>query len=328
MEDVGRLAGVSSATVSRMLREPERVAEETRKRIHDAIVKLNYVPNSLAGSLRSRRTGVVACVVPTVNHSFVAEVIAGAREALRPLGYHVVIGESGFLPEAEETLVRTFLAGRPDAMILTGLTHTAETERLLSTARIHVVEVGNIGPVALDMVVGFSNSEAARELTAALVGRGYRRIGYLLHAGSETNDRTRDRLTGFRQAIAEAGPQACEGPLVEVEFSLNGGAVGLDRLLRSDPSIDAICCSNDTIALGALFECKRRGIAVPDRLAIAGFDDQEISAQCVPSLSTVRIPRKRMGQEAGTMIRQALAGEEPAVHQIDVGYELKLRETT
>lgn len=328
MADVGRLAGVSAITVSRVLRQPERVAEETRNRIHAAIAELGYLPNSLAGSLKSQRTGVIACVVPSVEHSFIADALTGASEELRPAGFHVIIGQSGFLPEEEEALVRTFLAGRPDAMILTGLTHTPETRRLLAAAQVPVVEIGNIGPDVIDMVVGFSNAEAARSCTESLIGKGYRRFGYLLHAGSAQNDRSRDRFSGYKQAIAASGGKAEEGPTIEVEFSIPGGAAGLLALLEADETVDAICCSNDTIALGALYECERRGIAVPKRLAIAGFDDQEISAQCVPSLSSVRIPRRRMGQEAGRLIRRTLAGEPVPARLIDVGFELKLRSTT
>jgi LacI family transcriptional regulator, gluconate utilization system Gnt-I transcriptional repressor len=326
MEDVARLAGVSLITVSRMLREPGRVAESTRSRIAEAIAATGYVPNLVAGSLKSSRTGMIACVVPSVEHSFVADVIRGASDVLRPLGFHVLLATSDFSSGEEEDLVRTFLSRRPDAMILTGQTHTAQTRRMLLAARIPVVEVGSLSDRAIDRVVGYSNVEASRMITAALVARGCRRIGYLLHRGVEENDRARDRLAGYQTALREAGLGA--GPVVQVDFSYGGGAQGLARALVEEPATDGLCCSNDVIAIGALFECQRRGLQVPSEMALAGFDDQEISSSVTPELSSVRIPRAEMGRRAGELIRRLLGGEREVPAREDVGFELRLRQTT
>jgi LacI family transcriptional regulator, gluconate utilization system Gnt-I transcriptional repressor len=326
MEDVARLAGVSLITVSRMLREPDRVAEGTRKRISAAIAATGYVPNLVAGALKSSRTGMIACVVPSVDHSFVADVIRGASDVLRPLGYHVLLATSDFSAAEEEDLVRTFLSRRPDAMILTGQTHTPETRRMLAAARIPVVEVGNLSDEAIDRVVGYSNIEASRALTATLIGRGCRRIGYLVQRGVEENDRVQDRLAGYRSALHASGLGA--GPLVEVDFSYAGGAEGLARVLADDPTVDGLCCSNDVIAIGALFECQRRGLQVPSDMALAGFDDQEISSAIKPALSSVRVPRAEMGRRAGDLIRRLLEGERDVPAREDVGFEVRLRQTT
>ncbi len=327
MEDVARLAGVSLITVSRVLREPQRVAELTRAKIREAIAVTGYVPNLVAGSLKSRRTGMISCVVPSVEHSFVANVVRGASEVLRPLGFHMILATSSFSPEEEEELVLAFLSRRPDAMMLTGLSHTDGTRRLLAAAGIPVVEVGNISAAPIDMVVGFSNIEASRQIAAAMIAKGRRRIGYLLHAGASQNDRVRDRHEGYRRALGESGGQVAEAPAVEVEFSYSGGAEGLSRLLELDPAIDGVCCSNDVIALGALYECQRKGVAVPRDLGIAGFDDHDASGQCVPPLSTVHVPRAAMGRQAGLLIQRALAGETIAESRVDIGFELRIRET-
>ena len=327
IEDVARIVGVSAMTVSRVIREPERVAASTRVKIQEAMAAISYVPNRVAASLKSQRTGIIACIIPSIEHSFAAEAIRGASEVLRPQGFHVILGESGFSSIEEEELVLAFLSGRPDAMILTGLTHTPGTRRLLATSGIPVVEVGNIAPKPIDMVVGFSNAEASRQITAAMIAKGHKRIGYLLQKGSSENDRIRDRHTGYRRAVREAGNAAAEGPTVEVGFSYHGGAEGLTQMLSSDRKVDGICCSNDIVALGALYECQRSGIDVPGGVGIAGFDEHGLASQCVPPLSTVRIPRMEMGRQVGVLIQRALTGDTQIKKRADVGFELKLRGT-
>jgi LacI family gluconate utilization system Gnt-I transcriptional repressor len=324
MADVARRAGVSLSTVSRVIRMPELVAAPTRQRIQQALAETGYVPNLVAASLKSEQTGLVGCVVPSVEHSFVAEVVRGAGEVLRPLGFHLLLATSDFSTTEEEEVVRTFLSRRPDAMILTGLTHTPHTSHMLRTARIPVVEVGNLTDTALDMVVGFSNSDAQHDITLAMIETGRRRIGYLLHDSPE-NERSRDRHVGYRRALTEHGLAA--GPTVKLPFSYRGGREGIARVLEADPACDGICCSNDVLAQGALFELQRRGIPVPGAIAVAGFDEHDASAECIPPLGTVSIPRWEMGRQAGLMIAQTLAGERPAARCIDVGYTLIRRAT-
>ena len=321
------MVGVSKMTVSRALREPERVAAPTRARIQEALAAVGYVPNRIAASLKSKRTGVVACVIPSIEHSFAAEAIRGANEILRPLGMHVILGESGFSPAKEQELVLTFLSSRPDAMVLTGVTHTSETRRLLTVSGIPVIEIGNLTAKPIDMVVGFSNVAASRRITASMIERGRHRIGYLRQRGAAENDRTGDRHAGFRRALREAGHAATEGPTIEVEFSYVGGARGLAEMLSADPQVDGVCCSNDIIALGALHECQRQGIVVPGRLGIAGFDEHGLASQCLPPLSTVQIPRIEMGRQVGLLIQQVLTGHKRVRKRTDVGFALMLRGT-
>lgn len=327
MQDVARLAKVSVITVSRVLREPDKVAEETRSRVLAAIEATGYVPNLVARSLKSRRSGVVAAVIPSVTHSIVAEVVRGMTEVLEAQGLHLLLADSGFSPDEEEALVAAFLARRPDAMYLTGTTHTAGTRRMLDAARIPVVETGNLTATPIDMVVGYSNLEAARAMTHALIAAGRRRIGYLGQSGRDYIDRVQDRHSGFAAALRD---HALHGERLEaeVELSYRGGAAGVAQLLARAPDLDALFCTSDVIAIGALFECQRRGIAVPARIAIAGMDDQEIASQCVPALSTMRMPRYEMGRRAAGLLCRRLAGERVKERAVDLGFEVVLRETT
>ena len=151
MADVARLAEVSVITVSRVLREPARVAEPTRTRVLEAVKTIGYVPNLVASSLKSRRSGIVAAIIPSVAHSIVAEVIRGMNSVLKTEGFHLLLGDSGFSPQEEEELVAAFLARRPDAIYLTGTTHTRNTRQMLDAARIPVIEAGNLAASTIDM---------------------------------------------------------------------------------------------------------------------------------------------------------------------------------
>jgi LacI family gluconate utilization system Gnt-I transcriptional repressor len=328
MADVARLAKVSVITVSRVLREPDKVADDTRTRVLAAIQTIGYVPNLVARSLKSRRSGVVAAVIPSVTHSIVAEVVRGMTEVLEDEGLHLLLADSGFSPTEEEALVAAFLARRPDAMYLTGTTHTPGTRRMLDAARIPVVETGNLTATPIDMVVGYSNLEAARAMTHALIERGRRNIGYIGQKGRDYIDRVQDRHSGYVAALKDRALAADDSLEVEVELSYRGGAAGVGELLARRKDLDAIFCTSDVIALGALFECQRRDIAVPARIALAGMDDQEIASQCVPALSTMRMPRYEMGRRAAALLCRRLAGERIAARAVDLGYELVLRETT
>lgn len=328
MEDVARVAGVSVITVSRVLREPGRVAEPTRERVLAAIEATGYVPNLVARSLKSQRSGIVAAVIPSVTHSIVAEVVRGMTEVLDDEGLHLLLANSGFSPQEEEALVAAFLARRPDALYLTGTTHTPGTRRMLDAAGIPVVETGNLTPSPIDMVVGYSNVDAARAMTRALAARGRRVIGYVGQQGRDAIDRVRDRHAGYCEGLRERKLAVRDALQVEVELSYRGGAAGLRELLAREPRVDAVFCTSDIIAVGVLFEAQRRGLAVPRTLAVCGMDDQEIASQCVPALSTVRMPRYEMGRRAAAMLCGRLAGTAVDVRAVDLGFEVVLRETT
>ena len=328
MADVARLAGVSVITVSRVLREPERVADATRTKVMSAVKAVGYVPNLVARSLKSRRSGIVAAVIPSVAHSIVAEVTRGMNTVLKEQGLHLLLGDSGFSPQEEEELVAAFLARRCDAIYLTGTTHTRNTCRMLEAARIPVVEAGALAEHPIDMTVGYSNRDAARAITQALIDRGRRRIAYVGQSGRDIVDRVRDRHAGYCDALQANGLPVTTSAQAEVELSFRGGAAGLAALVAQRGGIDAVFCTSDVIAVGVLFECQRRRIAVPDTLAITGMDDQEIVSQCVPAISTVRMPRFEMGRRAAQMLCDRMAGRAVASAIVDLGFSIVLRETT
>jgi LacI family gluconate utilization system Gnt-I transcriptional repressor len=326
LADVAQAAGVSAMTVVRVLHEPAKVAARTRARGEQILAETGYTPNLIARGLASNRSGLVAAVIPVLTNSLIAEIMQGLTDALAPSGVHLLLGASGFSAAEEEVLVRAFLSRRVDGMYLTGMIHTPETIRMLARARIPVVEGGNLGGHPIDMAVGYDNVGAARAVTRYLLGRGYRSVGYI-GADPRDNDRARDRRRGYEAAFAAARRKPDPSLCVETTLDLDAGARAMATLLARRPHVRAVFCSADALAVGALFECQRRGLAIPKDIAIAGFDDIPIAAQVVPSLSTLRVPRYEIGRRAGAMICDRLAGRAVRKRVIDAGYELVPRDS-
>jgi LacI family gluconate utilization system Gnt-I transcriptional repressor len=324
--DVARAAGVSTMTVVRVLREPAKVAEKTRKRVQRILTETGYTPDLIARGLASSRSGMVGAVIPVLTNSLIAEIMQGLTEALAPAGLHLLIGASGFSAAEEEVLVRAFLSRRVDAMYLTGMIHTPQTVRMLQRAGIPVVEGGNLGGEPIDMVVGYSNVDAARAVTRYLVKQGYRSIGYI-GAYPRDNDRARDRRRGYEAALAAARRKPDPGLCVETTLDIDAGARAMATLLGRHPDVRAVFCSADALAVGALYECQRRGLSIPADVAIAGFDDIPIAAQIVPALSTLRVPRYEIGSRAGQMIRDRLSGRPVKERVVDTRFRLVPRES-
>jgi LacI family gluconate utilization system Gnt-I transcriptional repressor len=327
VRQVALLAGVSPITVSRALAEPSRVAPETRKRIAAAVEATGYIPNRIAGSLSSNRTRIVAAIVPTLRNSIPADFIDGVTEVLRARGYQLLLGSSGFSVEEEESLVLEFLARRVDGIYLTGATHTRRTRDVLRRLAVPTVEVACLPEDPIDMAVGFSNQAALFEMTSHLAARGYRRIAFF-SGPTKDNERQSWRLDGYRRAVHTLGLDGDPALVVEMPMDLAGPAAALDALWRRRPDVQAIVCTTDVLALGAIFECQRRGVAIPGQLAIAGFEDMEIASFVRPTLTTVRIARRGIGARAAEMLLDRIAGQPVPQPTVDLGFEIVQRETT
>jgi LacI family transcriptional regulator, gluconate utilization system Gnt-I transcriptional repressor len=300
------------------------VAEETRARVERAMEKLGYLPDVVASNLASNRTRMIAAIVTSYGSALVREFLQSLADTVHPAGFLLLLGATGTSdPRAEEQLIRAFLARRPDAMVVSQINHSSDTRRLLRRSGIPVVEVGGLADDPIDMTVGFSNQEATRQLILHLVQRGYRRIATLSETIAD-NDRAKLRRLGYMEALHEAG-LSHRADLVEAPLNIADAADAFAALMRRSPEIDAVFCSDDLLALGALAECRRRRWNVPKRVAIAGLGDLEFAVAAVPALTTVRIYRTAMGRRTGAVLLQALQGERPQQPQQPVDFEIMSR---
>lgn len=318
MEDVANLAGVALMTVSRVINQPDKVALQTRLRVEEAIKSVGYVPNLVAGSLASNKSRIVAALVPTLDRSVFSDTIRGLSDSLALKGYQLLLGSTGFSLQVEEQLVRTCLGRRVDALVLTGVSHTATTRRMIKAAEIPVVETWEIAAGALDMMVGFSNEDAGSAMAEYMISKGYQILGFVGGPGPRSESRRR----GFETAARRHHGVVVE-PLVLTEpSSYSAGRLALDRLLKAQHRLDAIFFSNDALAVGALMECHRRGIKVPQSLAIAGFANLDIAEEVVPALTTIHVHATSIGSHAADMILRRLSGDEDTLTHLDLGFSI------
>jgi LacI family gluconate utilization system Gnt-I transcriptional repressor len=324
--EVARLAGVSSMTVSRALRRPEQVAPATLRAVQRAVAALGYLPHGSASALASSRTRVVAAIVPTLMNSVYASTVHGLSSVLRPAGYELMIGDSGYDPAVEAALVRSFLGRRVDALVLTGVEHAAETRALLARHRVPVVEIWDLTTKPIDVVVGFSNVAAGREAGRFLASRGRRCWGFV-GTPPDREDRSGKRLRGLRDAAREAGVGAPVTAYVTDGMSAVDGYGAARDLLAGHAGVDAIFCANDALATAALRAVADAGRTVPDDVAVLGFGDFDVAAQTRPALTTIRIPGRAIGSSAAQALVLRLAGGHGPATRIDVGFDVVERES-
>ena len=324
MRDIGRKAGVAPITVSRALRGDVGVKAETRAAIIRAADQLGYVHNHAARALSARGSKLVALIVPNISNSVFAETIDGLTDALVAHGYSLIIGYSGYSKHSEERLIRTLLGYQPDALILTGFIHTAATRTLVRRAAIPIVEIWNIGPKPIDMAVGFSNLQAAQEMTRYLIRRGHQRLAYAGGTQSD-NDRTQARELGFRQALEEARLPVHESWIMSLPMEFASGCELARNLMAQRERPTAIFAASDIIATGFVLECQRLGLRIPEDIAVAGFDDAPLSATIEPQLTTVHVPQRQIGLVAGEMILDRLRKRRPGMRQRDLGFRIVQR---
>lgn len=317
-------------TVSRALRENSSVAQETRERILKVVRDLDYVPDQMAGSLTTKRSGFVAVLVPSLNNLHFARTVQALTIEIEAIGRQILVGHTAYDEEREEKLVETMLRRRPEAVVLSYDGHSDRTVRLLSAAQVPVVEIWERPDDPIGHTIGFSNREAAAEMTRVLIAQGYRTIAFL---GEADDDWTRgaERRAGFRQAMEAAGLSAHR--LVrwgKPPLSIEDGAAALPELIDTYPDTDCIFCVSDMPAFGVISALKGRDVAVPADIGVAGFGNFEVSRFASPTISTVVVDPWRIGVEAGKLIAHALSGTAEVSARIDisVGAQPDLRDST
>jgi len=323
LHDVAKLAGVAPITASRALNTPNQVSVEVRRKVRDAVARTGYLPNLLAGGLASRRSRLVAAVVPTIAGPVFLETVQSLTEALAERGYQLMLGQAGYGGSREDALLEAIIGRRPDGIVLTGILHSAEGRKRLMASGIPVVETWDLTPTPIDMLVGFSHVEVGRAVAAHLHGKGRSRLAVV--AGDD--ERAARRGRAFVAAALALGLREPRIVTVPAPTTLRSGRQALATLVRDASDTDAVFCSSDQLALGVLTEARVRGWAVPGRLAVIGFGDQEFSADLEPALSSVRIRGDAIGRQAAQFIVDRVEGRMVPERVIDIGFSVIERQS-
>lgn len=326
IRDVSQLAGVSRMTVSRVISDPSLVLPATRDRVLKAISDLGYVPDRAAGSLSSRKTGFIALMLPTLTNANFAAVAHGLTEVLREADYQLLIAYTEYDMAEEERQLRNLLARRPEAIALTGATHNRQATKLLLAADIPIIEIADLPQRPIEHVIGFSNYQIGRTAAQYLVNKGFKKIGALGGAaeGEVVDHRGEERMRGFEDELRHAGLPT-DGALRygTAPLSYDHGANAIAALLERHPDTEAVFTVSDLSAVGAVMECQRRRIVVPDQLSIIGFGDFEIGQAINPPLTTIHVDFTGLGHRAGETLVELLASNEPSPpKRVDVGLEV------
>jgi LacI family gluconate utilization system Gnt-I transcriptional repressor len=330
MADIAEALGVSAMTVSRAFKGDTGVKSETRVAILSKADELGYVFDSTAANLRQSRTGFVAVIIPSLENANFSATVRSLSKTLNKKDMQILLANTEYNPEEEERLITQLLRRNPDAIILTGSKHTKRTVSLLKKATIPVIEIWELPETPIGNVVGFSNGDAMQLLVDHLVKSGRRRIGFL--GGETANDpRGQLRRAGFITALKRHGMDSHRlVPLGVAPVGMSEGAQGLDLLFERFPDADAILCVSDLVAFGALAQCARRGIKVPEVLAIAGFGNYEIGRVCEPTLTTVDVKAEAIGQRTAEVVLELLFGDadEKQMMRYEIQPDLIVRRST
>lgn len=326
IKDVARRANVSVATVSRALNGHENVADSVRSRVLAVAEELRYSPHHAARSLSSRRTNTIGVVLPDLYGEFFSELVRGIDQVARDHRQHLLVSSYHGNPEEQGEALRT-MRGRVDGLLV--MSPYGDVGGLAdSLSPTQPVVLINSEPGDGDLpALGIDNRRAAREMVRHLAAGGRGRIAFI--AGPQDNFDARDRLHGYRDALAQALPGA-EPQVVQGDFSEASGHRAAQQLLAGGELPDAIFAANDMMALGCLFACLQAGVRIPDQVAIAGFDDIPLARYTHPSLTTMRVDIAGIGAQAMRMLLQRLGigGEAPDDPPSPHVPELIVREST
>lgn len=326
--DVARLAGVSTATVSRAINLPEQVDAETRERVRQAIAKLHYVPHGAARALRSQRSKMVGAVVPSFDYALYARTTSALQSRLREYGYALVLAEHHYDLVDEVRITEQLLQHGVDAFAFVGIDHDPALFAMLAEYERPYVLTWGVDPTRRHPSVGFDNRRAAYEATRHLLDLGHRRFG-LLSAPVTGNDRARERGAGMRDALAEAGLALAADAVQYAPIALADAQAGMARLLALPESRrpTAVVATNDVFAVGAMLACRTAGIAIPERMSITGVDNTDLGATQTPGLTSIRTPIVEIGAAAAEQLVARLEGRPYEAFQ-SMPFELVRRGST
>jgi LacI family repressor for deo operon, udp, cdd, tsx, nupC, and nupG len=327
--DVAAAAEVSTATVSRVLSNPEKVTEATRRRVLKAVRQLGYSPNAAAKSLRTLSTRKLLVTVPDIANPFFSLIIQGIEEAALREGYAVVLGDTHHDPVREERYGEMLLRREADGLIFLGHSLSKSARALMQPRR-----KGRLAPIVngCEYSPGLGvpsahvdNSAAAREAMEHLYGLGHRHIGVI--TGPQVSPLTRDRLRGVKECARSHGHER-RLVVVDGDFSIESGIAGAARLLAQKPAPTAIFCFNDEMAIGVLDYAHRLGLRVPGTLSVVGFDDIRFARYVRPALTTISQPMLDIGRETVRLLLGILHGNVTNPVSITLPHRLEIRSST
>ncbi|EKO3719692.1 LacI family DNA-binding transcriptional regulator [Vibrio metschnikovii] len=318
LQDIADQVGITKMTVSRYMRDPNSVAQVTQQKIAAVVEQLGYIHNRVPAIMSKSSSRAIGIILPSLSNQVFAHLVQGIEEVTQAAGYDTLIAHTGYNPQVEENKIAAFLSYRVDGLILTETNHTERSRQMLKSAGIPVVETMEIPTQPIDMAVGLDHEQISYQVVQQMIARGRQQVIYL---GARLDTRTQLRQQGYERAMREAGLQPMQVSTGE-HSSFTLGGILLQQALQQYPALDGIFCTNDDLAVGAMMYCHHHRIAVPQQIAVVGYNALDIGQAIVPRLTSVETPRLAIGKKSAELLLAALSGQavEPKVY--DLGYRL------
>ncbi|MGQ9630173.1 MAG: LacI family DNA-binding transcriptional regulator [bacterium] len=327
IKDVAARAGVSKSTVSRVLNGGP-VSEKTREVVQKAIRELNYYPNLQAQTLSKRRTDTIGLIVPEITVSFCTQVIAGVEEAAQKYHQVLILCATKRKLDPELQFVRNLIYGKKidGLLVLLPFEYRLGYIHELESRGFPLFLIGQPGDLSESNYVAVDNVKGAFEITEYLIGLGHRRIAFIM--GRPDIKDSKDRLAGYKKALEEHGLKFDPALVRKGDFTYDSGVRATREILKGDPPPTAIFASNDEMAIGAMREIEKRGLRVPEDIAVVGYDDVPEARLMSPTLTTVAQPMKDMGRVAAEKLLGLIEGRESKPVHIILETQIKVRESS
>ena len=324
---VAKAAGVSTATISRALNQPEAVRPALRERIDKTIKRLGYIPNASARSLMLRRSGTIGMIVPTLDNAIFAQGLAAFQDQLLESHYQLLVASSNYDPNIEANQINNLLVRGVEGIAVFGISQQLEILQLLQNRGVPYIHIGALKAPISGFCSGFDNQQAIQLGVQHLLDLGHTKFGMI--AGiTANNDRARDRVKGSVSLLKKNNLSLPANLIIECPYTIEAARDALKQLLDTEPKLTAIICGNDVLALGALLEASKQGIAVPKKLSIMGFDDLELSRHLMPSLTSMHVNANSMWREAAKHLVAQINGDNALPQEIKTPVNLVVREST
>lgn len=298
--EVSKLAGVSLATVSRVINKNSRVSDKTRQKVEDAMGELGYRPNSIAQSLASNRTNSVGILVSELHGPFFGQMMAGIESELRAAGKHVIITTGHSEEDKEKDGIEFLISRNCDAIILHVEAVSDDYLLDLCKGETPVYLMSRLVDGLNENCISLNNELGGFLATQAVIDQGHKDIAYI--AGPQFKADSKDRLAGHLRALAANNIAFNDGLYFEGDFKETGGSDGLKHFISNNQTFTALVCANDEMASGAITYAREQGFSLPDSLSIIGFDNIIFSRHTYPKLTTIDNPINLMGHMTAKLV--------------------------
>jgi LacI family transcriptional regulator len=327
--DIAASLNLSSATVSRGLKDHPAIRKETKKRILEKAKEMGYRHNFFASNLRRNRTNTIGVIVPRLNSYFMSSVISGIEKVANEAGYNLVISQSLESEKKEVASIRTMFNSRVDGLLVS-LAYDTEDD-----SHFDIILDKNIPLIFFDRVfehprctsVVIDNHATGYDMTKHLIGQGCKRIAHIT-ANLKRNVYA-ERLRGYKQALADHGIPFDETLIFVNNLSESATMEAIKSILQMDPMPDGLFCSNDSSAVICIRELKKAGIRIPEQIAVGGFNNEPISTVVEPNLTTIHYPGQEMGEVCATILIRKLAKPDNAdLNRVVLRHQLIIRDSS